>query len=110
MGSTLPGRVYAVWNMATPSRAVARTRVAVDRSRDRLTCAAGTGWLKKRMPVAERHWETARALCRPPSGAKRVDNQPDTRGFGTRKGADVSQVSRGRTKNVTGGVVGDVGR
>lgn len=53
---------------------------------------AGTGWSKKRMPVAERRQETGteNGLLQ----AVVPDNWPDTgRGARARKGADVDQVS-----------------
>jgi hypothetical protein len=63
--STLAGRVSAVRNVTTPSRS---GHSPVGRPRGRLNSSAGTGWSKKRMPVAERRQETRGIKAAPFSG------------------------------------------
>lgn len=57
LGGTLPGRVLRMWNVATPPRSETSgwSRWA-DREEGR-SPVAGTGWPKKRTPVAERQQE-----------------------------------------------------
>ena len=83
-----------MWNVETPSWSGQMTRWA-DREEGR-TPPAGTGWPKKRMPVAERQQETDAVMPSPP--AVGPDNWPDTGYARARKGADVGQVSLWRRR------------
>jgi hypothetical protein len=86
--STLPGRVSTVRNVETPSGSGPRPGKPTVREAQ---SPGGTGWSKKRMPVAERRQESEAAGPLP--SAVVSYNWPDTGRCLARRGADVDQVS-----------------
>ena len=71
--------------------------------------AAGTGWSKKRMPVAERQQETGTGSGLLQAGSRITGRIRDVMP-GPSKGADVDQVSLWRRPVRAAGTEGDVGR
>jgi hypothetical protein len=94
IGGAHPGRISCVWNVATPLRSGACSRVSGNPTVREGEFRSGHRMPQKRMPVAERRQE--------PAGMHGVGlhrraarmNWPDTGWCPTRKGADRRQVSR----------------
>jgi hypothetical protein len=89
---THPGRVSHVRNVETPAGVQGGKVAASGRPTVRKAdIPSGTGWSKKRMPVAERQQETGRNAA---AFNGLPHNWPDTGDVcPARKGADVDQVS-----------------